>query len=139
MRKYKIKHCSFRTVREVCEEFNARKFNARSCCGNVIGSCNETVWCPTIGHEAWSNMIYNDGKVIKEYCIKGGDSRRRHVEKMLNENSNEVRITFVKKQGERKYSFIGVYTLDLAETKKSLNTESPACFWSRQPQLYDME
>lgn len=62
-----------------------------------------------------------------------------HVEKMLNENSNEVRITFVKKQGERNYSFIGVYTLDLAETKKSLNTDSPACFWSRQSQLYDME
>lgn len=139
MRKYKIKHCSFRTVREVCEEFNARKFNARSCCGNVIGSCNETVWCPTEGHPMWGNEICNGGDLIKEHSAKSGKERLRHVEQILEKYSDETRITFIKRKGSSKYQFIGVYKLDCTTTQNSLKTNAPTCYWVRQPDLYDVE
>lgn len=129
----------FSRVIDVCDAYNARKRNPRSCCGDRVGKVNETVWCPTEGHAMWGNTICNGGGLIEEHSTKSGKERLRHVEQILNKYSDETRITFIKRKGSSKYQFIGVYKLDCTTTQNSLKTNAPTCYWVRQPDLYDVE
>ena len=129
----------FSKVIDACNEYNAKKRNPRSCCGDRIGRPNETVWCPTEGHVMWGNQICNGGDLIKEHSIQSGAKRLSHVRLVLSKYCNETRITFIKRKGSSKYQFIGVYQLDVDATQNSLNTNAPTCYWVRQPDLYDVE
>lgn len=139
MNKMMIALQEFSRVIDVCDAYNARKRNPRSCCGDRIGKVNEAVWCPTEGHPMWGNEICNGGDLIKEHSTQSGAKRLRHVKFVLSKYCNETRITFIKRKGSSKYQFIGVYKLDCTTTQNSLKTNAPTCHWVRKPDLYDVE
>lgn len=135
----KITIQKFRRVIDACNAYNAKKRNPRSCCGDVIGHDNITIWCPTEGHAMWGNVICNGGDLIKEHSTKNGAKRSSHVDLILSKYRNETRITFIKRKGSSTYQFIGVYKLDVTKTENSRNLGTPTCYWIRRPDLYKVE
>ena len=135
----KITIQKFRRVIDACNAYNAKKRNPRSCCGDRLSQPDEAIWCPTEGHAMWGNQICNGGDLIMEHSTKSGAKRLSHVNLILSKYLNETRITFIKKKGSRKYQFIGVYQLDINATQNSLKTNTPTCYWVRQPDLYEVE
>ena len=82
----------------------------------------------------WYNKMTGDK--IEEYCLKPGDGnghnpRQEHLEKVINEN--RPRIVFYAKRNmlnERLYRYVGVFKLDVEESRKE-----GKCVWKRNDDL----
>lgn len=96
---------------------------------------NCMVWLPASNNRLWNNQISEDGKFIFEYQKTDEEKRKKHVSDIL-KNPEENRITFFRekdKLGFNFYKFVGVFKLNVQETKKQNK-----CVWERCAERYEL-
>ena len=101
---------------------------------DIPGRENEIVWCPNSVHHIWSNILSDDGMVIREYNKKDETARKAHVEKFL--KTNQKRATFFREEddlGFKFYRFVGVFELDKKESM-----QENKCVWKRISDYYKL-
>lgn len=95
---------------------------------------NYMVWLPASNNRLWDNHISEDGNII-EFQKADATKRKKHVKEIL-QNPEEKRITFFRekdKLGYNYYKFVGVFKLNVQETKKKNK-----CVWERCADRYDL-
>lgn len=126
-----------RTIDDICAVFGTtpkRRGFLRSGTAPVPGKDDLELWFPIVNNgKGWVNDRCNDDNVIVE-CHEDEEKRTSHVKSVLAENKK--RIVFIRDEdalGMVLYRFLGVYELDVEETKKRNQ-----CVWRRISTEYSL-
>jgi len=127
-----------RTIDDICAVFDTKpKYRGYQRVGTTPVPNKEKleIWYPNVNnHSGWNNKLSEDQNTFEEFNEKDELKRKNHVKACIEDNKH--RITFFHHKDElgmEFYKFIGVFALDIEESKKQNK-----CIWHRINKEYKL-